>query len=245
MKKINFTLSKAVIAFSFLGLFSQADATPINIQGTGVGTYTWQNTLRPSPGWGGYGASNTIQTNTSLTPFGATAVTTSTNAPTDLDGTGGSSWISTNADFRTGNVGNSYYSYRTTFDLTGITPSSVNIQGLWASDNRGRGIFVNGVEINVSQYGYNNTTTAADGLNDRNQGTSSLETFTILGSLNALNAGLNTVDFVFYNGPNANAAAAGLFATFSSATGNVPEPEVLVLMGLGALAFRASASRRA
>lgn len=243
MKKIDFTLSKAVIAFSFLGLFSQADAASISVQGTGTGTYTWQNTTMAS--WGGYGSSNTTQTNTSLTPFGATAVTTTSNAPTDLDGAGGSSWISTNANFNTGNVGSSYYSYRTTFDLTGITPSTVNIQGLWASDNRGRAIFVNGVELDVSQYGFNGSPTAIDGLNDRNHGIASLDTFSILGSLNSLNAGLNTIDFVFFNGPNGNAAAAGLFVKFSSASGSaVPEPEVLVLMGLGALAFRASTSRR-
>ena len=39
------------------------------------------------------------------------------------------------------------YDYRTTFDLTGLNPASVQLQGQWTTDNAGQAILLNGSHV--------------------------------------------------------------------------------------------------
>jgi len=63
-----------------------------------------------------------------------------------------SKWIGPMANQSTGNqVGN--YTYRTTFDLTGLDPTTAVLTGRWTSDNGGVDILINGVGTGISYDG--------------------------------------------------------------------------------------------
>ncbi len=233
----------AVVAYCLISLgmsVNVAGAANISsLQNTGVGTYTWQVVSS----FGGY-VGNTTNTNTSLTPFANTAVDWTINSPgaNPAGSTGSAQWIATANDGAS--ITNQYYSYRTTFDLTTFDLWSVDIQGGWASDNRGRAIFVNGREITNYLSGLG-VGVAADGLQDKNQGSSSLSFFEIT-SADSLLSGINTIDFVFRNGRGDTTS--GLYVEFSrataTATATVPEPEMLFLFGIGGIAMFGFARRK-
>ncbi|MEA2698269.1 MAG: hypothetical protein QOI66_2540 [Myxococcales bacterium] len=46
------------------------------------------------------------------------------------------------------------YVYRTTFDLTGYNPTTLKISGMWAADNSGTDIRLNGASLGISAPGY-------------------------------------------------------------------------------------------
>jgi hypothetical protein len=97
-----------------------------------------------------------------------------------------SRWIAPQAD-QSGTVGNAVgdYTYRTTFDLTGLDVSKVRIEGGWATDNQGLDIVLNGTSTglqNTAQFG-------------------SLTPFTLT---TGLVAGVNTLEFIVNNAPDPN-----------------------------------------
>jgi hypothetical protein len=105
--------------------------------------------------------------------------------------------------------------YQTTFTLpTGFT--SANISGLWATDNNGVAISLNG---NSELF----------------QSPGALNTFPNGGSFNinsGFQAGTNTLDFSVYNVPQANGNPEGLRVAFTNGT-YAPEPGLYALLGIG------------
>lgn len=118
---------------------------------------------------------------------------------------------------------NGYYQldYQTTLDLTGYDPSTVSLTGVWATDNYGLDILVNG----------NSTGNTATGFQ-------SWTPFTIS---NGFVAGVNTLDFVWGN----DGGPGGLRVEFTSEAGSLaPEPASLLLIGSGMTALGLLARRR-
>jgi hypothetical protein len=63
---------------------------------------------------------------------------------------GQSAWIGPNNDNQFNSVAG-VYTYRTTFDLTGLVASTAQITGKWATDNTGVDILLNGRSLGISQ----------------------------------------------------------------------------------------------
>jgi hypothetical protein len=91
-----------------------------------------------------------------------------------------SAWIGPNNDAQVdGPVGS--YDYRITFDLRGLNPSTASISGLWATDNEGLDILLNGKSTGNKSVGF-----------------TAFTSFSIPpGSLFV--SGLNTLDFLVHN----------------------------------------------
>jgi hypothetical protein len=120
-----------------------------------------------------------------------------------------SAWIGPDSDtVLDGPIGN--YDYQTTFDLTGLDPTTAVLAGQWAVDNAGLDILINGVS--TGQF-------TTDGFN-------SLTPFSINGGFLA---GVNTLDFIVNNqgGPT------GLRAEISGDASPSPEPASLLMLGVG------------
>jgi hypothetical protein len=139
-----------------------------------------------------------------------------------------SKWIAPQGNYNGGQsdpVGNYYY--RTTFSLPdGVDPATARITGFWSSDNAGVDILLNGVSTgNQIAFGaYPNFSFQA------------LHAFSIIGG--GLE-GLNTLDFLVNNAPNACCNATGLRVSGMQGTVDeeeipqIPEPATLWLLGGG------------
>lgn len=115
------------------------------------------------------------------------------------------------------------YVYRTTFDLTGLSPVGAVIQGRWSTDNLGSDIRLNGVLTGNSSAGF---TTWSNFL---------LNTGFV--------AGVNTLDFLVGNLPSGNNPT-GLRVEFQRSFANpVPLPAALPLLA-GALGLFGFVGRR-
>lgn len=130
-----------------------------------------------------------------------------------------SRWIGPNNDSDlNGPVGT--YTFRTTFDLTGFDHTTASIAGGWSTDNNGLDILINGTSL-----GY----------------TTSFTQFQTGFSAFAVNsgfvAGINTLDFVVFNG-------GGPIGLRVQMTGTVPEPGSLALAALALLGLGVAARRR-
>ena len=118
------------------------------------------------------------------------------------------------------------YDYQTTFDLSGLDPSTAQLSGKWTSDNNGC-IELNGVST---------------GICSAFAGFASLSSFSLT---SGFQTGLNTLDFVIVNGTDSFsptgviAEVSGTATTISDVSGPsaVPEPSSLSMFALGASLF--------
>lgn len=134
-----------------------------------------------------------------------------------------SAWIGPNTADANGPVGN--YTYRTTFDLTGLDPLTATITGRWSTDNNGIAILLNGA-------------------NTGNPGTSFTqfsEGYVSFSIASGFVAGVNTLDFQVYNG----GGPTGLRVEMSGTAAVVPEPTTVVAGALLLLPFGVSLVRTA
>jgi hypothetical protein len=141
-----------------------------------------------------------------------------------------SRWIWANAD-GSGMIG-SPYTFRLTFDLTGLNASTATISGAWGVDNEGV------IRLN--------------GAAPTGTGALTLTNFDDLGNFDVLNrfsitggfvAGVNTLDFLATD--NDNPGALNVSALTGTATpGAVPEPTSLLMLGAGAIGVTCYARRR-
>lgn len=125
------------------------------------------------------------------------------------------------------------YVYQETFNLTGLTPSTVVITGEWSADNYGY-IVVNGTPVSTNG-------TGADGIIANQLGQFKTFTSFILNASNAtFQAGTNTIQFDVFNNPNGSPDVTGvnidIESDFASDPGT-PEPASFGLMGLGLVAL--------
>ena len=204
-----------------LGLCSEAQAVPItSLFNTGV---DGSGAVRPNDTIGD------LHYTLISVPSGTTAtrIVTSASAPAQWEGDNlVSRWIGPNNTATGSPVGAGSgdpglaYLYRTTFDLTGLNPSTASILGDWAADNRGVAILLNGVGVGPSVPPY--------------PGFTNFSPFSITSSFVA---GLNTLDFQVNNlgnTSNPTGLRVEMTGTADLVSGTpVPEPTSLILLGAG------------
>jgi hypothetical protein len=126
-----------------------------------------------------------------------------------------SQWITPATDTR---AGPGPFTYTTTFDLTGLDPTTAQISGMWSSDNEGT-MFLNGVQVATDSF----------------PGWTSLVGFSITSNFQN---GINTLTFVVPNGNPPGDGPTGLQVDIESATANpVPEPTAFALLALGGVSL--------
>lgn len=148
-----------------------------------------------------------------------------------LANSGGAKWIGPRFD-TAGAAGQALngglYTYRTTFDLTGLDLDSVEIQGGWAMDNDGVSLSVNGVPTGFTAAGFGGLTP-----------------FTLTSANAALVDGVNTLDFEISNA-DVTAGYTGLYVDglrgFATLPGTPPSIEVQPQGGAFALGAQVTLS---
>jgi hypothetical protein len=140
-----------------------------------------------------------------------------------------SAWIGPSTTNAVGPGG--VYDYRTTFDLTGLNPTTATIKGQWSSDNTGLQILINGIDsLNASNpYG--------------TDGSYSFQHWQPFLINSGFHSGVNTLDFIVFNG-NAGSDTAGptgLRVEMTGIASPVPEAStwVMMLLGFSGLGFMA------
>jgi hypothetical protein len=123
-----------------------------------------------------------------------------------------SQWIAPSTDTN-GPVG--YYTYTTTFDLTGLNPATAILNGIWTTDNNGGNIILNGNNLGfttsfTSFFAFNNLFSATSGFVP----------------------GINTLQFVVFNGGGPTGLRVEVSGS-AAPVNPVPEPATLLLVGSG------------
>lgn len=206
----------ALRAFALAGLAvalsaTAAHAVPITLYNTGVGA---------APG----------AADPHYTLSGGTATITTIRPGSYLTAPAGSQWIAPQADATHTNASPAIFSFSTTFDLTGLDPSTAVIQGKFSADNQAT-IYLNGVSTGI-------TTLPVGGPPPTNEDFRQLTPFTInSGFVN----GLNTLEFRVTNDPLTPQQAGGinptalLVSNISGSAAPIPEPASLAVFGMATL----------
>lgn len=196
-----FTKSALVASIASLALWAgQAQAAPItSLFNTGVdasGTPLADNALDPH---------YVITSPAASTPFVATSAG---GYPIGewIGDNATSAWIAPTADTFDAAV---TFVYRTSFDLTGFDPASALISGVWATDDPGTDILINGASTG-------NASCCFTG-------------FTPFSITSGFVAGINTLDFFVFN----SGGPTGLRVEMTGTADPVPEPVTLSLLGAG------------
>jgi len=161
-----------------------------------------------------------------VSPSGAGIVINQANIPSSyVANTSTSRWIWQQADGQPTNVTRTF---RTTFDLTGLNPSTASIVGAWAADNFLDQILINGVSIGTIP-------NSSNGVN--------FSSFTGFNVNSGFQAGINTLDFVVLDtGEIAGFRIGEISGTAQPISQSVPEPSTI--LGLGLLGFGAFFNRQ-
>lgn len=122
-----------------------------------------------------------------------------------------SSWIGPNNDSDADGVVGAFV-YQTTFDLTGFDPSTASLAGQWSVDNEGTDILLNGASTGNTAGGF--------------------ESWSAFSIGSGFIAGVNTLDFLVYNGGGPTGLRVELSGTATDPS-QVPEPTSLLLFGAG------------
>jgi hypothetical protein len=124
-----------------------------------------------------------------------------------------------------------YYSYETSFDLSGLNPATAKIEGAWAADNEGE-IFLNGQSTGIT-------------LPFESFSLNQLNNFSII---QGFQTGVNTLDFVVLNdsvGGLLPYNPTGVQVQITTAiAAPIPEPSTFALLGIGIVALLGLAWRR-
>ena len=118
------------------------------------------------------------------------------------------------------------YSFRTTFDLSGLNPGTAQISGNWSTDNSGYRILING---NLAPQSLLPT------------GFTSYTAFVIT---SGFVAGLNTLDFLVLNDDQSTGNPVGLRVEMTGTASPVPLPAAAWLLLSGLVGFAALGRRR-
>jgi len=128
-------------------------------------------------------------------------------------------WVPNSATYRwiwedvNGQPTNVTRTIRTTFDLTGLDHTTAQIAGLWATDNTGLDILINGVGTGNTCVGFNS--------------------FCGFAVNSGFVAGVNTLDFKVNDFGVISGLLVGRIVGTADPANGVPEPTTLLLLGLG------------
>lgn len=217
---------RSVIAVTALSLFGFAlpgqAATITTLYNTGVDGF---NAVL------GNGAADTHYTLTSV-PSGSSdtqAITSAGGFPIGpwLGDNSVSGWIvPANGDGDNSAPGD--YVFRTTFNLTGLDPTTALIGGQWLTDNRGMDILLNGVSLGFTTSNPPENFTA----------------WTEFAITSGFQAGLNTLDFLVRNDGGDSGNPLGLRVEMTGTASPVPLPAAAWLLLSGLVGFGALGRRR-
>ena len=130
-----------------------------------------------------------------------------------------SKWISPQASYVNGATdAGGIHTYRTSFDLAGLNYNSANLSFRFSVDNDLYDVLLNGVGTGISGSGYH--------------------AFSAVHTINAgFQAGVNSLDFVTYNRPQATGNPNGLRVEFTDSDASaVPEPGTWAMLASGLVA---------